>query len=445
MKVFLIFFATVLTSYASAQIPLSVVLPQKDSIEDSFWIQNWHNSFSNKYKDVIVVVGSRYNNRVFDGAFEHLILRTDDRGKSWKRQSANIPNFTLWRDAQLRKAFIVDSMVQYVVGDSAIILKTTNAGVNWTRVPINTDVGLNDLHFIDKDHGMVAGKYGVCAVTSDGGETWNVQDLTNSYFQRCIGFPPSTYYLFDWAYGKMFRTYDAGATWDSVWVFGENNSGNNIKFADDEYFIDELHGFAAGSAWDTNHVNYYRGIINYTSNGGDSWEIVYNEFNPSQFGLVGIDFLSDKNAVASGSRLGLVLSTDGGISWRYDSVTTSSSFFSLLDVVGTSQDDFLCISTSLHASDVQKGSISTNDVTLHSRSEVQLVLHTNPVIDNLTLKTSSTGELIITNLMGRIVYRQVLNSLTTVISTAEMNTGVYTISFRSIDGSLSLSHFVKLK
>jgi predicted CXXCH cytochrome family protein len=69
-----------------------------------------------------------------------------------------------------------DTSTGYVVGDSGIILKTTNGGTNWTRMPTPTTLPLYWIRFADANTGWAVGGGGVALRTTDGGVTWTLRD-----------------------------------------------------------------------------------------------------------------------------------------------------------------------------------------------------------------------------------------------------------------------------
>ncbi|MDB5133738.1 MAG: Ycf48-like protein precursor [Mucilaginibacter sp.] len=104
------------------------------------------------------------------------IAITTDGGKTWNWQQVKGFEKADFRDIEAfsdKEAIIMSS------GTPALILKTTNGGVNWQVKYKNTDTSyfLDAMDFSDKQHGYVLGdpinnKF-VLLETKDGGETWN--------------------------------------------------------------------------------------------------------------------------------------------------------------------------------------------------------------------------------------------------------------------------------
>ena len=108
------------------------------------------------------------------------ILRTTDGGKKWA--ATNVPS-----GISLEGISMVSKKTGWAVGCSgphvpyadmdagygAVVLKTTDGGLNWKFV-LNrtTKPGLAGVDFTDTKHGVAVGTNGLTARTADGGKTW---------------------------------------------------------------------------------------------------------------------------------------------------------------------------------------------------------------------------------------------------------------------------------
>ncbi|MFC1732467.1 YCF48-related protein [candidate division KSB1 bacterium] len=99
------------------------------------------------------------------------ILYTNDGGSTWNQQWSG--------NSDLYDICFIDSLNGWVLGNiwqtvpeypyDGILLRTNDGGLNWTVDSIN--IGANDIHFRDKNHGwLISGKGIFC--TSDGGNSW---------------------------------------------------------------------------------------------------------------------------------------------------------------------------------------------------------------------------------------------------------------------------------
>jgi photosystem II stability/assembly factor-like uncharacterized protein len=67
----------------------------------------------------------------------------------------------------------------WVVGDKGVILKTTNAGVNWFEQESGTNYDLNEIYAENTSNAWIVGDEATFLMTTDGGENWNVIDVSD--------------------------------------------------------------------------------------------------------------------------------------------------------------------------------------------------------------------------------------------------------------------------
>lgn len=156
------------------------------------------------------------------------------------------------------------AQVGYLCGDGLILEKTTNAGQNWFRTMINDD--FSDVFFTNEQNGWFIGYAwykNSLYQTTDGGVT---------LIQR-TDFPgdrPSSVYFLDSLNGfigvnnKIFKTYDAGITWEEKTV----NSIDSLLFGGE---FDRLIFFDRNIGW---ALNDYYAIT--TRDGGETWQSKLN-------------------------------------------------------------------------------------------------------------------------------------------------------------------------
>lgn len=82
----------------------------------------------------------------------------------------------------LRSVSFIDSLKGWIVGDSGVILHTTNEGMVWTKQLFKTNFNLNSVSFCDSMNGWAVGYGGIVINTSDGGKNWNrvMHDTANN-------------------------------------------------------------------------------------------------------------------------------------------------------------------------------------------------------------------------------------------------------------------------
>jgi len=102
------------------------------------------------------------------------ILYTENGGSTWFEQSSGTHN-------NLNSVYFIDANTGWCVGEEGTVLHTTNGGDNWYPQDTGTTNGFGGVSFIDADTGWIAGVdwspfRPVIMHTTDGGDTWHAQD-----------------------------------------------------------------------------------------------------------------------------------------------------------------------------------------------------------------------------------------------------------------------------
>jgi photosystem II stability/assembly factor-like uncharacterized protein len=347
------------------------------------------------------------------GAYEsgqNVLLKTSDSGKNWLQVKTDT---TL----PYNSVYFVDSDTGFVFGEDGIILRTTNGGNNWDTRSIDNYIGayldvfrflavtfidkntgwvvgygyygneifkttdcgrswqwneqiitpkdyhsLNDIYFLDKNHGFIVGDVGAFIKTTDGGNTWQYSDLNKDgeylnfssvFFTDSLKgwITASSSSINEYPYGDLIlKTIDGGDNWTIVdsnkwgvnnnvaqlfkvrfsdksdgWIVGQfgviyrtTDAGNNwISQREDKhtfnsiYFVDENTGWAVGDS----------GTILNTTDGGDNWEKQYFDNDLLLKSIKAIDL---QNIITVGGatiknlgtyKAAILKSSDGGKNW----------------------------------------------------------------------------------------------------------------------------------
>lgn len=175
----------------------------------------------------------------------------------WIQQQTNTNCF-------ISKIRMLNENTGYAIGDSSLVLKTTNGGSHWTRLLTGTspDDYFNGMHFLNENTGWICGGYmggpGLSKIirTTNGGLNWNVQySVSGTYFFSLWMANDSTGFCGGYD-GKYLRTTDRGNSWNEHIV-----TGVDIWTM---FFLNDRCGFIAGKS----------GMIRKTNDGGLTYSLL---------------------------------------------------------------------------------------------------------------------------------------------------------------------------
>ncbi|HMQ46780.1 MAG TPA: YCF48-related protein [Saprospiraceae bacterium] len=229
----------------------------------------------------------------------------------------------------------------------------THAQSVWTPTSnvMNGGGRLEDLFFIHPDTGWTVGGFGTVSRTQNGGESWDLQYQSN-YYIRSVDFFDSQLGFAGTLDEVFLRTSDGGETWEDITgelpmtptgVCGMQHLGDSTLLAVGAWFGPAfiLRTEDRGISWDSLNLSDYAeglidvhffsrdtglvcgrgsngGIILYTTDGGESWEEVFNTFSAGDY-VWKLQFIDEQHAVGSVQTFGamgwLLKSDDGGLSW----------------------------------------------------------------------------------------------------------------------------------
>ncbi|MFT5778447.1 MAG: photosystem II stability/assembly factor-like uncharacterized protein [Crocinitomicaceae bacterium] len=210
----------------------------------------------------------------------------------WNQQSSGI-------NSQLTDVEFINDLEGFAVGNSKI-LKTINAGVDWT-LSYDCDYLLESVEFTVNKIIVVGydifNSQSIALISNDNGVTWIETVLSPAGFLYDVDFPTDLIGYTMGSQGILLKTVDGGNTWN---VYGTGIS----SLIQDIYFHDSSHGFAVGGL--------SGGYIYETLDGGATWiEIV---ISATSF-LQGIYFSSTNIGYAVGWDGDIFKTINGGLNW----------------------------------------------------------------------------------------------------------------------------------
>lgn len=112
--------------------------------------------------------------------------------------------------------FAADGRTGVAVGDAGEVLRTSDAGATWTRVPSNTAFNLNAVRFTTASEAWAAGNNGTLLRTTNAGATWSVVASGTSDALHGLWFATRDTGWAVGANGTVLRTFDRGASWQKL-------------------------------------------------------------------------------------------------------------------------------------------------------------------------------------------------------------------------------------
>ena len=241
------------------------------------------------------------------------ILHTTNGGTNWFIQDSSF-------NSDYNALSVVDANIVYAGGDSVgfgKLAKTTNGGINWIylQLPINMLIG--DMQFLNKDSGWTCvDLFGAdVRTTTDGGATWQV---------RISGIAAQTQRIFFLNYSTgfcganfdLYKTTNAGMNWTISSSFSQ--SLQSI------FFLNGNTGWLGLSPSGSARVAY-------TTNGGANWMMQFLQpYNTSITDIIPLNSQIIYACIPTG--LGKIYkTTDAGLNWGYQNITTGSYKMSFID------------------------------------------------------------------------------------------------------------------
>jgi photosystem II stability/assembly factor-like uncharacterized protein len=239
------------------------------------------------------------------------IMHTDNGGISWQYQNSGYDGY----DLVLEKISFVDSLNGWILGNPSgtitYLFSTQDGGKTWNyKKIIPYSFGGYDLYFVNKNDGWLVGHNdyngaGEIHHTLDGGQTWELNKKKSGYWTyKKVQFLDS---LNGWVAGEYFqsellRTTNGGDSWEIIF-----NSPYQIT---DFLFQDKNHGWIIlSNVYDYHYAPYHHPTqLFYTSDGGQNWE----EFSIPCPNINAISFANLNVGWAVGYNGSILKTTTGG-------------------------------------------------------------------------------------------------------------------------------------
>jgi photosystem II stability/assembly factor-like uncharacterized protein len=217
----------------------------------------------------------------------------------------------------LNDVVFIDANVGIAVGDSGLILRTTDGGTLWSIVPTIVSNSLTSVCFVDSTNGWIGGNRldiypgdsSVIIRTTDSGMNWYKQADLDLYRVNDVFFVDQNNGFIvgrEGGGGNLFQTTDGGETWSDTTLPNYGMIWERI------YFVDHNIGWILGRICG---VLFCTSSIYKTIDGGNTWQL---QMEQGPLGLYDISFTDTQNGIAVGQSFGpgvLYQTSDGGETW----------------------------------------------------------------------------------------------------------------------------------
>lgn len=235
-----------------------------------------------------------------------VILHTTDGGQVWHLQRSGT-------DDRLVDMHFANRYEGWVIGERGTILHTDDGGASWHRQSSGTTGELQSITFIDDKIGWVTVKGGgrlwQILRTEDGGQTWAVWDTGGLALLKLMFRDASVGRGVTWS-GEIISTENGGETWGIMSVI-------DVNLVLDMIFFDDSSGLILcvdyGKRDDANTYDWHD-VMFETKDGGNTWEMIYRKHGSSFWGKL---FMDNRTAGWLVSYWGFIQhTTDSGQTWQ---------------------------------------------------------------------------------------------------------------------------------
>ena len=200
----------------------------------------------------------------------------------------------------IRDVKFVNANTGWTVGETGLIMKTVNGGINWMIQKSWTIAHINSVFFVNSNIGYCTGTFGKILKTINGGTNWIILEsgTTNIEFLDIFFTSPDTGYISSDMLIK--KTIDGGISWIQ-------QQCDTTKYIYSVFFINNNTGWLTGRF----------GKVLKTTNGGTNW---VTQITPTTKHMRDIFFLDSNIGWAVGQDSTLIKTTNSGMNWFIQNV-----------------------------------------------------------------------------------------------------------------------------
>jgi photosystem II stability/assembly factor-like uncharacterized protein len=282
-------------------------------------------------------------------------------------------------------------MVGYIGGQDSLLLKTTDGGNTWQVLPVPMTSGfvndIIDVRFVDAMTGYIAvnnlenmALTGQVLKTSDGGASWNIFYAGNTVPARLFFFTEGEGYVVGSAFfaGRVISKIAGGLpTFYHHFIFDPSSFIYGVDFRD------TATGIAGGDG----------GMVYRTFDAGQTWDSVQTNSGSTIYAL---KFLNDSTILAAADNTGatLIISRDTGRTWNIDNSSLSFHYPVMEALTFSRKDSFIAVGRS---SIPGKGTIYWHDHNFNMTESTAQPMHDVAMSNDSVAYAVGDSGLILTN------------------------------------------------
>jgi photosystem II stability/assembly factor-like uncharacterized protein len=134
---------------------------------------------------------------------------TGDGGRTWTARKLDTTD-------PLTSVAVVGERV-WVGGYGGTVFHSPDAGATWVRQPTTATRAINDIFFLDENHGWAVGWVGLILRTADGGRTWHeIRTAATGWTLAAVRFRDPMNGWIVGPFGQILRSRDGGLTWTQL-------------------------------------------------------------------------------------------------------------------------------------------------------------------------------------------------------------------------------------
>ncbi len=349
------------------------------------------------------------------------IERTVDGGLTWNRQ--NLPFHPLTDQIQrfFSKVYYIDSVNILLTGDSGLIYRTTDAGVNWIDQSYPWIAAAGGVSFFDSTNGVIAMGGGVLIRTSDAGAHWQpTQGLPNAYLLAPKMYSPDSFVVYQNGSDRLYSISHAGTEVDSSkWIFNppQSDTGGLKSITGIAWVGNHGEGIGMGYHWPTSQQPQQILLVT-TSDAGTNWKTIFDR--PLSLNNSGtLNALENGTGILSWG-IGMLLWTEQwrGTNWYVDTIIAPVQYYQIPQMAILDQHHGLAL--------LDDGSLfvpasigwiarftlpSKNSVSAQQPLDPKTRLYPNPSAELVTITSNRYSEPVsLMDVLGRQVLRDVLDA-----------------------------------